>query len=459
MHLERRFLESVENHGFLKRGDSVLVALSGGPDSTALLYLLNGIRDVFELKLAAAHLDHSIRAESSRDREFCRDLCRGLKIRFYSRRIDIAKIAKRDGSNIEETGRKARYDYLNSLSANYGYKKIATGHTMDDNAETVLFNLIRGAGLTGLRGIPAKRGNIIRPLIGFKKHELVNWLQYNKIKYMTDRTNRSVKYSRNRIRLRILPEMGKINPGIVESFSRFSRIISEDIELIESAGVLVYEKALLSEDNSKIVLDLRELLGYDKNLEKAAIREAFRRLTGDRRTPSFDSFARIITTISGKSGGKSPLGSGIWIQKSQNRVSLFKEKAVRSSGEAISLVIPGITSIEGCDLKLVTSLKKRGEVESLKTSPTVALLDYGRIQNPKVRFRKDGDRIRPFGMKGTRLLSDLFIDRKIPVFERGRIPLVVSGRKIAWVAGLAASDDFKVGPSTEMILRIELCGH
>jgi tRNA(Ile)-lysidine synthase len=457
MDIESQFLRTVLEYRLLRKGDSVLAALSGGPDSVALLYLLYGLKDKFGLELAAAHLDHGIRAASAQDREFCRDMCRRLKIKFYSRRVNVAGLAKKEKTNIEETGRKARYDYFESVCARYGYIKIATGHTMDDNAETVLFSLVRGSGSRGLAGIRRKRGKIIRPLIEFRKSEIVNWLKSNKINYRIDPTNRSVKFARNRIRTRILPELAKINPRVAESIFRFSRIISEDIELIEKAGVLIYEKALLYDGKSKIVLDLRILSGYDKNLVKMAIAEAFYRLTGTRKSLSFKLLSRVNETIKGKSGARSPLGRGVWIEKSQNRVSLFKTALDSKIVRQFPLVVPGITKVEDSDLKLKSRVLKKGDVRSLKTQPSVALLDYNKIKKPTVRFWKTGDRMRPLGMKGRKLLSDLFIDRKIPTFERKRVPLVVSEGRIAWIAGVAIADDYKVEPSTEGILKIELC--
>jgi len=381
-----------------------------------------------------------------------------LGIKFYSRRMDIGKLAKKRKKNMEETGRKERYAYFDSLCAKYGYKRIATGHTLDDNAETILFNLIRGAGLRGLTGIAPKRDKIIMPLVEIKKSEIINWLKENKIKYKVDPTNRSIKYSRNRIRNRVLPEMEKINPEIVNSLSRFAQNISEDVELIGGTGVLLLEKAMIEGGKSKIVLDLRKLQEYDKSLLKRVVVEAFYRLSGVKKSPSSELLSRANETIGGKSGNRSPLGEGIWIEKSQNRI-LVVSRTTRDRKATAVLSVPGITKMKGCDVRLEARILKKGEIGSLKTKPSVALLDNIKVSNPVVRFWKRGDRIRPLGMKGTRLLSDLFTDKKIPSFERGNIPLVIAAGKIAWIAGVTVSDEFRVEENTEEVLRIELCGH
>ena len=191
-----RVIKTIEEYGLLKRGDSVLVALSGGPDSVALLHILQYLRGKYRVMLTAAHLDHAIRSESSADREFCRRLCRRLEIKLHSRRFDIIARAKDDKLSVEEAGREARYKYFHSLCEKYSYDKIATGHTADDNAETVIFNITRGSGLRGIAGIPAKRGKIIRPLLEIEKRELHEYLKDKKIRYLSDLSTRSLDFSR-----------------------------------------------------------------------------------------------------------------------------------------------------------------------------------------------------------------------------------------------------------------------
>ncbi len=457
MDIIERVLKTIENHELLKKGDSVLVALSGGPDSVALLHLLLNIQEKYNLKLAAIHLDHSIRAGSPKDRQFCHGLCKDLKVKLYSRRMDVEKLAKTGKMTIEEAGRKARYDYFQSISSKYGFRKIATGHTMDDNAETVLFNIIRGSGLKGLSGIPVKRGNIIRPLIDIGKPELIKWLAGKKVKFITDSTNRSLRYSRNKVRRKIIPEIERVNPEFVKSLARLSKNISEDIELIDSITVLAYDDALLSQGNSKIVLDLQKLEKYDTSLGKKAVAEAFYRLTGAKMSPSFELLSRANETIKGRSGAKSPLGKGVWIEKSQGKISVFKQPKMAYESGATPLLIPGTTEMPGMNWIMKTKLLKKSEIKTLITKPFTALLDNKKVIEPMIRLWQEGDRIKPFGMKGTKLISDLFVDKKVPTFARKEVPLVLSKDKVAWVGGVAISDDFKVGPLTKEVLRIELC--
>jgi tRNA(Ile)-lysidine synthase len=218
--------------------------------------------------------------------------------------------------------------------------------------------------------------------------------------------------------------------------------------------VSAYKEARLKAGKSKIVLDLEKLEGYYKSLRKKVALEAFRKLNRSTYSLSSLSLLRALDVINGKSGGRAPLGKGIFIGKSQKQVSLFRTATGIGSKR---LQLPGITELPDCGYYLEADLIKREMVENPKTSPESAFLDFSKLRNLTVRFWKHGDKIKPFGMKGHRLLSDIFIDRKIPEFERDWIPLVMSGKKIAWIAGIMLSDDFKIVPETKKVLALKLC--
>lgn len=452
--MDVQFAETCEKFALLKKGNSVLVALSGGPDSVALLHMFCRLKGRYGITLSAAHLDHGIRPGSSADREFCKDLCRKLQIKFYSKKTNIPAISSKQKLSSEEAGRKTRYDYFEALSEKYGFTLIATGHTSDDNAETVIFNIARGSGLAGLAGIPPKRGKIIRPLIEMTKKDIVNWLKKNKIAFKIDPSNRSLKYARNRIRHTIIPQLEELNSGAVGNILKLSRNISEDIELIDSLTVSAYEDSLVRAGKSKIVLDLAKLNDYDIKLRKNVVTRAFRGLSEGYYKLSFDAISRAEMIISGRSGAGSHLGDGIWIEKSKYHVSVFRPPAKKT---AVRLKVPGSTAIPFSDLLLRSEVYKRSEIRRLKTEPVHALLDKELIPGGTVRFWKNGDKIRPFGMRGRRLLSDIFSERGVPAFERGGIPLLVSGGSIAWIAGVMISEDFKVGVKTKKVLSVKLC--
>jgi tRNA(Ile)-lysidine synthase len=445
---------TIEKYRLIKRGDSVLVALSGGPDSVALLHLLVRFKGKYRISLAAAHLNHGIRRNSADDREFCRRLCRQLKVRFHSKRVDVDARAKREKLSVEEAGRRARYEYFEQLAEKYGYGRIATGHNVDDSVETVIFNMARGAGLAGLAGIPAVRGRIIRPLIETGKSEIVSWLDANGIEYVIDRTNLSLKYARNRIRHRIMPQLGKINKSAAGNISRLSRNIAREMQLIDSVISSAYEKCRVKSGKGKIVLDLEILNDYHEKLKEKVVIEAYRRLSGRYYRLSSEASGRTEAILAGRSGARSPLGRGIWIEKSKRTISLFRYSEKRGP---VELEIPGTTTIPFSELIIRSAILSRSEVRNLKTDPDRAYLDLALINGCFVRFWKKGDRMRPFGMRGRRLLSDIFTDRGIPAHHRREIPLLEADGRIAWIAGVMISDDFKVGPGTRQILSLSLC--
>jgi tRNA(Ile)-lysidine synthase len=453
--------QTIDKHRMLEKGDSVLVALSGGPDSVALLYLISQLNDEYELRVGAAHLDHAIRKNSSRDVEFCRALCTRLRarhalpLRFFSKRVDVPALARRRKISVEEAGRATRYGYFESLAEKGGYNKIATGHTLDDTAETVIFNLVRGSGLQGLAGIPAVRGKIIRPLIECEKSELLKFLIEKKIEYRKDPTNAISAYSRNKIRNKIIPMLFDINPAARKNIARFAEIVAEELEYIRLSSVSAYNLAVLRGDKTKIVLDLELLERYHKSLRKKVLEEAFRRLND---TPSSSltsgALGRALGIIDGKSGGRSPLVPGIYIEKSSGRIAIIKGI---TGGRSAKLKMPGVTGPLANGICLRTSLEPKGTAREFDITNKSAYLDRDKAKGLIVRFWKQGDKIKPLGMRGHRLLSDIFIDKKIPEFERESIPLVVSRGRIAWVAGVMISDDFKITGTTNEVLKIELC--
>ena len=451
---------TIDQHKMLNDGDRVLVALSGGPDSVALLHLLTALRTDFDIALAAAHLDHAIRPDSADDREFCRALCNQLRarhalpLRFHSKRSDIAALARRRKFSIEEAGRAARYEYLEFLARKYGYTKIATGHTLDDSIETVIFNMTRGSGLAGLAGIPAVRGKIIRPLIDCEKAELIKFLDRNKIDFLKDPTNVTMAYSRNKIRNKVIPVLADINPAARKNIARLSGIVAGELEYIRNSSVSAYNLAVLRADKTKIVLDLELLDRYHEILRKKVLEEALRRLVEAPSGLTSDALERAVGIIAGKSGGKAPLVSGAYIEKSSGRVAVAIEIAKH---RGFRLRVPGKTALPGDGAFLRSVVKPRETVGEFGPTNRSACLDRKMAKNLTVRSWRTGDKIRPLGMRGHRLLSDIFIDKKIPEFERGSIPLVVSGGKIAWIAGVMVSDDFKVTSNTKQVLIIELC--
>jgi len=453
--------KTIEDHDLIKPGDKILVAFSGGPDSTALLSILNILQNKLRIEIGAAHIDHQIRKKSLRDLDFCKIFCKRSNIKFHYKSINIPRIAALEKRSLEETGRNVRYRFLDNIVKKYGYSKTATGHTSDDNAETIFFNIVRGTGLAGLRGIPIRRDNIIRPLIRLSKQEIINWLIENKIRYANDSSNLSSKFSRNRIRNQIFPLIERINPGFKGNLIRLSSNADEELEIIEQLIENVLKNAVVRRSKCKIVLDLRILEQYHKSLIKKAVFVAFQGVGTKIQRLSSNEFAQIMELIKAKSGAKMIFADDIMIQNSQGllAISLLNKPVIRLMSRIQKLNIPGKTVIPECDKWIESTILHADFERDLKSTSDMAFLDHDKIKNPKIRFKKNGDKIKPLGMKGHKLVSDILIERKIPQFERNQIPIIVSGNKIAWIGGVMIADEFKVTKSTEKILNLKLCEH
>ena len=448
---------TISRFGLLERGDRILVALSGGPDSVALLYGLLAIQPEFGLKLYVAHLNHKLRGEESdEDERFTKNLASSLKLKFFSRRIDVIEEAKRKKISIEEAAREVRYDYLENLADRIKADRIALGHQADDQAETFLMRLLRGTGSAGLSGIPIKRGKIIRPLIQIKREEIEEFLKANEIPYRLDSSNYLTDYFRNRIRLTLLPRIREeFNPKIVESLNRTTDIISLQQEYIQKKCEQILEH-IGKKKKSKILVDLEEFAGHDICLQREMIRLGVRELKGDLNQLTFESVDRALNLVSRKKSGKKvKLVNQIWAEIDGKELLIHKEK---KRDYKYPLTFPGEVNLRDWGIKIKGELHK-GKLLSRNLIPqnqNVAFLDWEKMKAPLcLRSRRRGDKFRPLGMKGSKSLADFLIDAKVPRHLRDHLAILTSKGKIAWVIGHRISDEFKVTEKTKKILKVQ----
>ena len=249
--VEEKFLNTVKENNLIESGDVIVVGVSGGPDSITLLTCLNKYKEKLNCKIIVAHINHLIRKDSTDDEQFVENYCKKNNIPVFIKRAKVEEIAKKQKRGTEETGRKIRYDFFNEILEKNNANKIAIAHNMNDNAETMILNLIRGTGLQGLEGIKPKNGNIIRPLINCKREEIENYCEKNKLNPRIDSTNKENIYRRNIIRNEILPSLKEINPNIVETISRTTKIIRENNAYIKESSQEIFDKIAIieSEEN------------------------------------------------------------------------------------------------------------------------------------------------------------------------------------------------------------------
>jgi tRNA(Ile)-lysidine synthase len=448
---------TVNRFGLLEKGERVLVALSGGPDSVALLYGLLNLKPEYRLELYVAHLNHKLRGvESDEDEKFAKKLASGLKLKFFSKKVDVRREAKKRKLSIEETAREVRYRYLERLADRVGANKIALGHQADDQAETFLMRLVRGAGAAGLSGMPVRRDKIIRPLIQIKRKEIERFLEINQIPFRLDSSNYLTDFNRNKIRLKLLPVIKKeFNPRIVDSLNRAADIISLQQGYVQKISEQIL-KRIGKKRKGKVVIDAKRFVRLDTCLQREIIRICINDLGGDISQLSFELVDRTLN-LTGKrrSGKRIKLDKSVWFEVGSSELALFLEEEKEYS---CSIKLPGKSVLKDRNLMIESKLLNgRSQRENLfEYNQNVSFLDWEKLTPPFVlRSRKKGDRFKPLGMKGTKSIADFLIDAKVSRHWREDVPVLTSKGRIVWLVGHRISDEFKVTGKTKKVLRLE----
>ncbi len=451
-----RVRETMGRFGLVKKGDRILVALSGGPDSVALLYVLLALKPEYDLTLYLAHLNHKLRgAESDGDESFARKLASDLKLKFFSRRVDVKKEAKKRKLTIEEAARELRYRYLQEVAEKVKADKIALGHQADDQAETFLMRLIRGAGARGLSGIPAKRGKIIRPLIQIRREEIENFLKTKRIACRQDSSNYLTDFNRNKIRLKLLPILKRqFNPKIVESLNRAADILSLQAEYVREKSRQTL-KRIGTREKGRMILNSKKFTGQPTCLQREMVRLCVSDLGGDVDKLSFELVDRTLNLArGGKSGRRVRLTKNLWFEVGGKQLAFYGAKGETPER---TIRLPGRQTLKDWDLCLESEILNHGAQGAAirQSNRNVAFLDWNKLKAPfALRVRKKGDKFKPLGMKGTKSVADFLIDGKVPRHLRDQVPLLTSRDKIVWLVGHRIGDQFKVTAKTKQVLKV-----
>ena len=440
-------------------GDRVAVACSGGPDSMALLDLLGRYAPERGLQLSVAHLNHQLRGEDSeKDEAFVRQAAGERGLPFYSRRADVAAEAKKSRSNLEATARRLRYDYFNALIIEKKTEKVATGHTANDQAETVLLRLVRGSGTRGFAGIyPAVEDKIIRPLLGLTREEVLLYLKDAGVHYHTDPTNFDRRFLRNKIRLDLLPQLRELNPRIVPLLNELAERAGEEEDFLEREA----ERWLHARKSEKVEIRGGIPSAELTKLPVALQRRVLRRLLKDCGGPDFTlSHAQLETlrrfTAEGKGGKRLELPHGIEAWKEFGRLRVAKSQDA-DDDFCYPVEVPGEHPIPELGVRLqfkiydATAFRRTyNEMEQ------GAGVDWSKITPPlRLRSWRAGDRFQPLGNRKALKLKELFYRRKVPAARRKLWPLVTAGERIIWVRDFPAEAAAAVTPATRKVLVIE----
>lgn len=454
---------TIERHELLAPGDRVIVGVSGGIDSMVLLHQLNVCRGILALELIVAHVNHGLRpGESEKERELVQGEANRLGLAFEYGLFDVKAFAKEGGLSLQEGARRVRFRFLRDVCARYGAQKIALGHNADDQVETVLLRLIRGSGLRGLRGMLAIRdGIVIRPLLETWRREIETFASAKGIPFLLDSSNLREEYLRNRVRLRLIPFLEKeFQPRFREILFRTSLILQEEDACLEQEAEAAYDK-IVRPDGEGLRFRFLALHGLPPSLRRRVVRLMLERLgeggaADEEGAPEVDKVLQRLEQR--RTSFLLPLREGLSIEKRYDEVFLKKGKPEEGAPFEVELVFPGRSLIEtiGKEIRLEEVPREMMDRAGL-TSDVVAWFDYEKVSFPlKVRSFRPGDRFQPLGLRGTKKLKEFFIDRKVPSFERTKVPLLVSGETILWVVGYRIDERVKVTRDTKRVLRAEV---
>jgi len=440
--------------------DKIIIGISGGPDSVALLHTLIQLKKEKNIELIAAHVNYKLRdKESDEDETFVDNLCKNLYIDLHKKTCNLKKL--NNDSSIQEIARNERYDFFNELYIKYNANKIAIAQNLDDSNETILFNLMRGTGSKGLSGIPPVRDKIIRPLIECTRDEILNYLKEINQNYRTDSSNIENKYSRNKIRNLLLPLMQDISkPDLNKRLFSTSQILKDENDYFEIETKKLYQQVCIIKlsNNESIYLSIPKLKDLHIALKRRLIRLAVEEISGDLLQFEKKHVDKILQFIEIEAGEKKiQLPHNLEAVKSYNTliIKICDVGVVREPPFLeYSLIIPGINKLGENYGTIEAKILNRSEITKLKVPNNQAILDYLKCQNMRVRTRKDGDTFTPFGMKGTKKLKDYLIDKKVPKNKRDSLPIITSNDQIAWLPGFTIDDNFKVTDETTKILNL-----
>lgn len=438
--------EAIQRHGMFAPGMRVLVAASGGADSTALLHALVRLRDDLGVELVVAHLDHGIRPESGDDLAFVRDEAGRLGLPFVGERTDVPAFAREKRLNLEGAARIARRQFLERAAREVGAERIALGHTQTDVAETVLLHLVRGAGPRGLRGILPSTPPYVRPLILVLREEARAFCRSEGIPVRDDPTNEDRKFFRNAVRLEVLPVLARFNRKVEGALARAAGLCAEAEEVLDWTADLA-----LAEVSRPDGLDLGLVGTLPWSVQAVVVRRAAEAAGVTLESGHVERVLDAVRAGRGEvhlpGGSVARIGSGL----------LLFEGAEPAHVPAGVWRLPGRGELAFAELGWAVGVSTVPRPENLvPQSPLVAHFDPRRIVPPLVvRTPRPGDRLRPLGMEGTKRVRDLLMEARVPRWERARWPLLVDGRGIAWVVGVKVSDDHRVMPDAIEVLTVE----
>lgn len=449
-----KVLKTIEKYEMLKKGDRVVVGLSGGADSSSLVHILAGLRAEYDLDITAVHINHGIRGdEADRDEMFANNLCDKLGIKFIAYHCDVPKEAKIRSMGEEEAGRFIRYEKFRETADNIGGAKIAVAHNENDMAETLLMHLCRGTGLKGLAGIKPVNGNIIRPILYCSRSEIEQYCRDNDIDFCTDSTNLKIDYTRNKVRQILLPWLEKeINSSAGTNIAKAAELLREEENYIEDLAEKLYSKVIISSYEKKLTVNADILMQENAVMRRRVLRLALRTFRKDLKDYSRINVENADDILMGETGRRISLPGNLIVEKSYGDLNIILKTAEKANTFEYAIPIGERVYVQEANKFIYLSLSEKENLNARFSNICTKTADYDKINGEiKFRTRCAGDSI---GIRnGRKKLKDLFIDEKVPVQKRDTIPILACGNKVILISD-RLGEDFYIKPETKKVLYI-----
>ena len=452
----------ITQHQMIQPKETVLVGVSGGVDSLALLYALHALGHQLDCQLHVAHLDHGFREDSAADAAYVAKQADRLGIPISSSRVEVPKLMRAEKLSAEVAARRVRYQFYECVSERIGATKIALGHHRDDQAETVLMNLLRGAGAAGLKGIlPVREGKFIRPLLAFSRKEIEDFVAQLGLQPRRDATNYQLNHLRNRIRLELIPTLERTyNANLQNTLNQTAELLRAESDYLDARAHDAFQACRIGSCTpGPVILDRDLFRQYHLALRRRILRLAIAEILGEVRDLYFNHFESMLNLIDGEAPNRTlHLPNGGELRRVYNRILIQKSTSSQAPFE-YEVAVPGHTPLPRLDTEIVATVVENpincAVTDKFPDGKFQAAFDLDLLQLPlKLRQRRDGDRFHPFGMRGTKKLKDFLIDAKIPRQERERVPVLMDRDEIIWVVGYRTSEPFKIRAETQRRLYL-----
>ena len=452
-----KVLSTINKYELIKKGDKIVVGLSGGPDSVCLLHILSRMKDEWDLEIYAAHLNHQIRGiEAQKDAFYISKLCEEMGITFFIKSINVPEYCEKNGVSIEEGARQLRYEMFSEIKDKTKANKIAIGHNLNDQAETILMRIMRGTGLQGLKGIDYIRDDvIIRPILDIERKDIEEYCKHYKLNPRIDQSNLESIYTRNKIRLDLIPYMkDNFNSNVIESIVRMGNSLRSDNDYLENEALIKF-KDISKINSDSVELKINSYTNLHSAIKVRVLRNAIKQILGD---TNFIDQRHIDDIIELEDESKIDkvinLPRGIFVYRKKDSIIITNKEIVIEELEfCYNIPSNGFIKIREIGVVIETQVMSIDKYKRSKSDKSCKWFDFNKIEGGIVaRNRRTGDKIKLSG--GSKKIKDLFIDIKIPKEDRSKVPIIADSQGILSVGNIRNSENYKIDSQTKEVLKV-----